>query len=218
MEQARIEPPRPLPSISLSNLGVRKRFELHFRFSIDFNGKSRTQPREASEIRRVTDAWNTPARLYPSLSFDMCTGRRRIPSDAKRIHDIPTMRDPRLPVFASTLMSMYIWTKDAIGEWRVILTLIPIRPFYQTSAGVRSVGNGRLRMRRLASLSTVSLQAIYGTRYTETRAGWHDHIRKVTLSQKKPRCRRPLGPWGVKEPLLTWNISVLDRHGAQTWN
>ena len=53
----------------------------------------------------------------------------------------------------------------------MILTLIPIRPFYQTSAGVRSVGNGRLRMRRLASLSTVSLQAIYGIRYTETRAG-----------------------------------------------
>ena len=108
MEQARIEPPRPLPSISLSNLDVRKRFELHFRFSIDLNGKSRTKPRMASEIRRVTEAWNTPARLYPSLSFDMCTRRRRIPSDAKRIHDIPTMRDPRLPVFASTLMSMYI--------------------------------------------------------------------------------------------------------------
>ena len=35
-----------------------------------------------------------------------------------------------------------------------------------------SVGNGRLRMRRPASLSTVSLQAIYGTRYTEARAGW----------------------------------------------
>ena len=35
-----------------------------------------------------------------------------------------------------------------------------------------SVGDGRLRMRRLASLSTVSLQAIYGIRYTETRAGW----------------------------------------------
>ena len=108
MEQARIEPPRPLPSISLSNLDVRKRFELHFRFSIDLNGKSRTKPRMASEIRRVTEAWNTPARLYPSLSFDMCTRPRRIPSDAKRIHAIPTMKAPRLPVFASTLMSMYI--------------------------------------------------------------------------------------------------------------
>ena len=74
----------------------------------------------------------------------------------------------------------------------MILTLIPIRPFYQTSGGVRSVGNGRLRMRRPASLSTVSLQAIYGTRHTETRAGWgtcvgDDHIRKVTLSQRKTK-------------------------------
>ena len=71
MEQARIEPPRPLPSISLSNLDVRKRFELHFRFSIDFNGKSRTQPRMASEIRRVTEAWNTPARLvsFPTVRY-----------------------------------------------------------------------------------------------------------------------------------------------------
>ena len=42
-----------------------------------------------------------------------------------------------------------------------------------------------------------------------------DHIREVTLSQKKTRCR---GPWGVKEPLLSSHISVLDRHGAQTWN
>ena len=27
----------------------------------------------------------------------------------------------------------------------------------------------------------------------------------------------PLGPWDVKGPLLSWNISDLDRHGAQTW-
>ena len=101
-----IEPPRPLPSIGLSNLGVRKRFELHFRFSIDLNGKSRTKPREASEIRRVTEAWNTPARLYPFLLFNMCTRRRRIPSVSKRIHAIPTMKGPRLPVFALTLNSM----------------------------------------------------------------------------------------------------------------
>ena len=79
----------------------------------------------------------------------------------------------------------------------MILTLIPIRPFYQTLGGVRSVGDGRLRMRPPAG---------------------YDHIRKVTLSQKKTRCRRPLGPWGVKEPLLSSHISVLDRHGAQTWN
>ena len=60
----------------------------------------------ASEIRRVTEAWNTPARLYPSPPFDMCTGRRRIPSVSKRTHDIPTMKYPRLPVFALTLNSM----------------------------------------------------------------------------------------------------------------
>ena len=98
-----IEPRRPLPSISLSNLDVRKRFELHFRFSIDLYGKSRTKPRMASEIRRVTEAWNTPARLYPSLLFDMCTRRRRIPSVSKRIHAIPTMKGPRLPVFRFNL-------------------------------------------------------------------------------------------------------------------
>ena len=68
----------------------------------------------------------------------------------------------------------------------MILTLIPIRPFYQTSGGVRSVGNGRLRMRRPASLSTVSLQAIYGTRYTETRAGWGS-VGEVTLSQRQTK-------------------------------
>ena len=68
----------------------------------------------------------------------------------------------------------------------MILTLIPIRPFYQTSAGVRSVGNGRLRMRPPASLSTVSLQAIYGTRYTETRAAWGS-VGEVTLSQTKTK-------------------------------
>ena len=60
----------------------------------------------ASEIRRVTEAWNTPARLYPSLSFDMCTRRRRIPSVSKRIHAIPSTKHPRLPVFALTLNSM----------------------------------------------------------------------------------------------------------------
>ena len=48
----------------------------------------------------------------------------------------------------------------------MILTLIPIRPFYQTSGGVKSVGNGRLRMRPPAG---------------------YDHIRKVTLSQTKTK-------------------------------
>ena len=42
----------------------------------------------------------------PFLLFDVCTRRRRIPSVAKRTHDIPTMRKPRLPVFALTLHSM----------------------------------------------------------------------------------------------------------------
>ena len=42
----------------------------------------------------------------PFLLFDMCTRRRRIPSVAKRTHDITTMKDPRLPVFALTLNSM----------------------------------------------------------------------------------------------------------------
>ena len=43
---------------------------------------------------------------YPFLLFDMCTRRRRIPSVAKRTRDIPTIKDPRLPVFALTLISM----------------------------------------------------------------------------------------------------------------
>ena len=42
----------------------------------------------------------------PFLLFDMCTRHRRIPSVAKRTHDIPTMRKLRLPVFALTLHSM----------------------------------------------------------------------------------------------------------------
>ena len=75
MEQAKIGPPRPLPSIGLSHLPVRKKNELLSCFSIDLYGRYRTKPREASEIRRVTDAWNTPARLYPFLLFDMCTRR-----------------------------------------------------------------------------------------------------------------------------------------------
>ena len=101
-----IEPPRPLPSISLSHLPVRKKNDQGFRFSIDLYGNCRTQPRMASEIRRVTEAWNAPARLYPFLPFDMCTRRRRIPSVSKRIHAISTMKLPRLPFFALTLNSM----------------------------------------------------------------------------------------------------------------
>ena len=69
-----------------------------------------------------------------------------------------------------------------------------------------SVRDGRLRMRRLA-------------RYV--------HIRKFSTEQdddhiwnklEKTKCQRPFGPWGVKEPLLLWHKSVLDIHGAQTWN
>ena len=101
-----IEPASHLPSIGLSHLAVRKQNDQGFRFSIDLYGKSRTKPREACEIRRVTDAWNTPARLYPFLQCDMYTRRRRIPSVSKLTHDIPTMKDPRLPVFALTLKSM----------------------------------------------------------------------------------------------------------------
>ena len=80
------------------------------------------------------------------------------------------MKGSRLPVFALTLNSME--GLDQGCDRRVESDFNTIRPFYQTSAGVGSVGNGLLRMRRPASLSTVSLQAIYGTRYTETRAGW----------------------------------------------
>ena len=65
------ELPRPLPSIGLSHLPVRKKNDRCFRFSIDFYGKSRTKPREASEIRRVLACWNTPARLvsFPTVRY-----------------------------------------------------------------------------------------------------------------------------------------------------
>ena len=96
----------PPTEYRLKSSTLRKKNELRFCFSIDLYGKSRTKPRMASEIRRVTEAWNTPAHLYPSLLFDMCTRRRRIPSVSKRIHAIPTMKGPRLPVFALTLNSM----------------------------------------------------------------------------------------------------------------
>ena len=71
MEQAKVEPPRPLPSIGLSHLAVRKKNDQGFRFSIDLYGKCRTKLREASEIWRVTDAWNTPARLvsFPGIRY-----------------------------------------------------------------------------------------------------------------------------------------------------
>ena len=82
MEQAKSNH-RPLPSIGLSHLPVRKKIELLSRFSIDLYGRNRTKPRMQSEIRWVTEAWNTLARLYPFLLFDMCKRRRRIPSVEK---------------------------------------------------------------------------------------------------------------------------------------
>ena len=42
----------------------------------------------------------------PFLVFVMCTRRRRIPTLSKRTHDIPSMKDPQLPVYALTLISM----------------------------------------------------------------------------------------------------------------
>ena len=90
---------------------------------------------------------------YPFLLFVMCTRRRRIPSVAKRIHNIPTMKDPQLPVFALTLNSME--DLDQRCDRRVEsdpLTLIPMEA-YQTSGRVGSVGDGRLRMRRPARLT-----------------------------------------------------------------
>ena len=65
-----------------------------------------------------------------------------------------------------------------------------------------SVGDGRLRMRRLASLSSLFPSYVHLYLYTKPRAGWgsvgdgrlrmrppagYDHITKVTLSQKKPK-------------------------------
>ena len=84
----------------------------------------------------------------------MCTRRRGIPSVAKRVHDIPTMKDPRLPVFALTLISME--NLDQRCDRRVEsdpLTLNPMATANQTSVGVGSVGNGHLRMRRPARLT-----------------------------------------------------------------
>ena len=42
----------------------------------------------------------------PFLVFVMCTRRRRIPTLSKRTHDIPSMEDPQLPVYALTMISM----------------------------------------------------------------------------------------------------------------
>ena len=105
-EKVQAKSNHPLPSIGLSHLPVRKRFELHSRFSIDLYGE--IEPNLGRRVkfggllmrgirRRVSS---------PFLLFVMYTRRRRIPSVSKRTHDIPTMKDPRLPVFALTLMSM----------------------------------------------------------------------------------------------------------------
>ena len=88
----------------------------------------------------------------------------------------------------------------------MILTLIPIRAVYQTSAGMASVRDGRLCMRRPASLSTMSTSYVHIRKFStgilklgrggecrrrpsaHASACWiHDHIRKVTLLQKKTK-------------------------------
>ena len=98
---------------------------------------------------------------YPFLLFVMCTRRWRIPKLSKQTHDIPSMKDPRLPVFALTLISME--DLDQLCDRRVEsdFNTDSYRAVYQTSGGVGSVGNGCLRMRRLASLSTVSYDYIW---------------------------------------------------------
>ena len=174
--RSEIEPPRPLPSIGLSHLPVRKRFELLSRFNTDVYGKSRTKPREASEIRRVTDAWNTPACSSLFLLFVMYTRRQRIPSVSKRTHDIPTMKDSRLPVFALTLISME--GLDQGCDRRV-------ESDFNTDSYKTVLPNlgrdGECRKRPSAHASArLTLHRVYKlcpykevfNRYTETRAGW----------------------------------------------
>ena len=91
---------------------------------------------------------------YPFRLLVMYTRRRRIPSVAKRTRDIQTMKHPRLPVLALTLISME--DLDQGCDRRVEsdpLTLNPMATANQTSIWVGSVGNGRLRMRRPARLT-----------------------------------------------------------------
>ena len=106
------------------------------------------------EIRLVLDGWNMPARLVSFPTIPLCTRRRRIPTLSKQIHNIPTMKHSRLPVFALTLNSME--DLDQRCDRRVEsdpLTLNPMATAYQTSGGVGSVGNVRLRMSRPAHLT-----------------------------------------------------------------
>ena len=91
----------------------------------------------------------------------MYTRRRRIPTLSKRTRDIPTMKDPRLPVFALTLNSME--DLDQRCDRRVEsdpLTLNPMATANKTSGGVGSVGNGRMRMRRPADAITKRKQGV----------------------------------------------------------
>ena len=134
---------------------MQNKIDPSFRFNIDLYLRNRTKPWLQSEIRRVLERRNTPPRLvaFP-LVFVMYTRRRRIPSVAKRIQDIQTMKDPRLPVFALTLNTME--DLDQRCDRRVEsdpLTLNPMATANQTAGGVGSVGNGRLRMGRPARLT-----------------------------------------------------------------
>ena len=128
--------------------------------------------------------------MKPFLVFVMCTRRQRIPTLSKRIHERPTTSGFRFNI------DLY-GDLDQRCDRRVEsdpLTLNPMATANQTSVGVGSVGDGRLCMRRPAR---------------------DDHIWN---KPEKTKCQRLLGPWGVKEPLLSWHILVLDRHGAQMWN
>ena len=89
-----IEPPRPLPSIGLSHLPVRKK--KNYVFASALISMAKVEPNLGWRVkfgglptlgirRRVSS---------PFLPFVMCTRRRRIPSVSKRTHDIPTMKHP----------------------------------------------------------------------------------------------------------------------------
>ena len=66
-----IEPAWRLPIIGLSHLAVRKIFYPFSRSNTNLYGRNRTKPRMQSEIWRVLEAWNTPARLvaFPSIRY-----------------------------------------------------------------------------------------------------------------------------------------------------
>ena len=107
-----IEPARRLPTIGLSHLPVRKKIDPSSRFNTDLYGKSRTKPRMQSEIRRVLEAWNTPAHLvaFPTIRYVYETSA----------YSKHCETNSRYTNFERSLWR--IWTKDAIGEWRGIVS------------------------------------------------------------------------------------------------